>query len=97
MGFLSRKEAALAAIFNTEKSTPSTNTPATRSIDSGHHSPDSIPVVQRQQDGEKPRLTVLAVLLGAIASIGGFIFGYESGQISGMASVFLAALAEAYR
>jgi SP family sugar:H+ symporter-like MFS transporter len=28
-------------------------------------------------------LTFLAVLLGAIASMGGFIFGYESGQISG--------------
>ena len=29
------------------------------------------------------RVTVIAVLLGAIASVGGFIFGYESGQISG--------------
>lgn len=28
--------------------------------------------------------TMKAILLGAIASIGGFMFGYESGQISGM-------------
>jgi hypothetical protein len=30
--------------------------------------------------------TSLACTMGAIASIGGFMFGYESGQISGMAS-----------
>jgi hypothetical protein len=28
-------------------------------------------------------VTAFAIILGAIASIGGFIFGYESGQISG--------------
>lgn len=28
-------------------------------------------------------VTWLAISLGAISSIGGFIFGYESGQISG--------------
>lgn len=33
---------------------------------------------------EKGVLTIRAILLGAIASIGGFMFGYESGQISGM-------------
>lgn len=33
---------------------------------------------------EKGVVTKPAILLGAIASIGGFIFGYESGQISGM-------------
>ena len=32
---------------------------------------------------EKLPVTTLAMLLGAIASIGGFMFGYESGQISG--------------
>lgn len=29
------------------------------------------------------RIPAIAVMLGAVASIGGFIFGYESGQISG--------------
>jgi len=32
---------------------------------------------------EKPKVKVIAVLLGAIASMGGMVFGYESGQISG--------------
>ena len=29
------------------------------------------------------RVPAIAIILGAVASIGGFIFGYESGQISG--------------
>lgn len=29
------------------------------------------------------RVPAIAVVLGAVASIGGFMFGYESGQISG--------------
>jgi SP family sugar:H+ symporter-like MFS transporter len=36
---------------------------------------------------DKPSITTQAILLGAIASIGGFMFGYESGQISGMLKV----------
>jgi len=32
---------------------------------------------------EKPKVKLVAVLLGAIASMGGMVFGYESGQISG--------------
>lgn len=38
-----------------------------------------------QVDVEEPhgRVPVVAVILGAVASIGGFMFGYESGQISG--------------
>ncbi|KAH7324778.1 general substrate transporter [Stachybotrys elegans] len=34
-------------------------------------------------NAEKERVTLLACLLGAVASIGGFIFGYVSGEISG--------------
>jgi SP family sugar:H+ symporter-like MFS transporter len=34
----------------------------------------------RQDAGRVP---AIAVILGAVASIGGFMFGYESGQISG--------------
>ena len=32
---------------------------------------------------EAPRTPAIAYFLGAIASIGGFMFGYESGEISG--------------
>lgn len=32
---------------------------------------------------KKQPITPFAVVLGAIASIGGFMFGYESGEISG--------------
>jgi SP family sugar:H+ symporter-like MFS transporter len=32
---------------------------------------------------EPTKVPVIAVILGAVASIGGFMFGYESGQISG--------------
>ncbi|KAF2637564.1 general substrate transporter [Massarina eburnea CBS 473.64] len=36
------------------------------------------------EDRDAPgRVPVIAVVLGAVASIGGFMFGYESGQISG--------------
>jgi len=32
---------------------------------------------------KEPKATAKAWFLGAIASLGGFLFGYESGQISG--------------
>ena len=32
---------------------------------------------------KKHPVTKMAILLGSIASMGGFVFGYESGQISG--------------
>lgn len=46
-------------------------------------------IVQRDVDvtdesSEKRPITKQAILLGGIASIGGFMFGYESAQISGM-------------
>lgn len=34
-------------------------------------------------DEPQGRVPAVAVILGAVASIGGFMFGYESGQISG--------------
>jgi SP family sugar:H+ symporter-like MFS transporter len=40
---------------------------------------DSHPEVEAPQG----RIPFVAVVLGAVASIGGFMFGYESGQISG--------------
>lgn len=55
--------------------------------------PDSTPAVTparrhshaRVEDVKDPqgRVPAIAVILGAVASIGGFMFGYESGQISG--------------
>src|SRR5450756_1258158 len=86
MGFFSKQEAAPAAIekgsaaSTPSNQTPLSNTPASQSIASGINE-HSAPAPSTAQD--EPRLTVLAVLLGAIASMGGFIFGYESGQISG--------------
>ena len=73
MGFFSKKDASLH-----EKGTPDSHspadTPARRTSDPHNHG-----------NVEEPtgRVPVLAILLGAIASIGGFMFGYESGQISG--------------
>jgi MFS transporter, SP family, sugar:H+ symporter len=87
MGFLSKTEVAPAAVAKgSAASTPSaqtplSNTPASQSIASGIHG-HAAPVPLTASN--EPMLTFLAVLLGAIASMGGFIFGYESGQISGM-------------
>ncbi|KAF3001559.1 hexose transporter hxt1 [Curvularia kusanoi] len=36
-----------------------------------------------EDDVPQGRVPMIAIVLGAVASIGGFIFGYESGQISG--------------
>jgi SP family sugar:H+ symporter-like MFS transporter len=97
MGLFNKKKAVSAAIAHailaekgTPADTPSTQTPSTqtpaRSITSvsdetAHH--DSLPAAQALE--EQP-VTWLAILLGSIASIGGFMFGYESGQISGTPS-----------
>jgi MFS transporter, SP family, sugar:H+ symporter len=69
---------------STARNTPSTGTPA-------NYSEANVSVQTVQNDNptvqmplETRSITRLAVLLGAIASIGGFMFGYESGQISGM-------------
>lgn len=58
-----------------EKGTPANSTPAdTPPRGNSHTVEDVIP---------KGRVPAIAVILGAVASIGGFMFGYESGQISG--------------
>lgn len=68
MGFFSKNDDAIV-----EKGSPSSGTPA------------DTPARRNSDPIDEPtgRVPVLAVLLGAIASIGGFMFGYESGQISG--------------
>jgi hypothetical protein len=71
-----------------EKSTPGgTPTPLTPVARSAADLPAQIDQdgnAATEEAGGKRRVTKLAVLLGSIASIGGFMFGYESGQISGM-------------
>ncbi|KYK57622.1 hexose transporter-like protein [Drechmeria coniospora] len=52
-------------------------------------SPPADQVSEDSRDGYKPgaaleeKITLLACVLGAVASLGGFMFGYVSGQISG--------------
>lgn len=60
-----------------EKGTPETSTPA--------ETPARNVSPTRDEHAIEPqgRVPVVAVILGAVASIGGFMFGYESGQISG--------------
>jgi len=46
--------------------------------------------VSKEREGDvepKEKIPVLALFLGTCASIGGFIFGYESGEISGMSTI----------
>lgn len=58
-----------------EKSTPANSTPdGTPPRGNSHTALDVEP---------QGRIPAIAVVLGAVASIGGFMFGYESGQISG--------------
>jgi len=58
-----------------EKGTPANSTPAdTPKRGNSHAAEDVVP---------QGRVPAIAVILGATASIGGFMFGYESGQISG--------------
>ena len=59
-----------------EKGTPATGTPA-ETPSRGNSA------VQATGLEPKGRVPAVAIILGAVASIGGFMFGYESGQISG--------------
>ena len=59
-----------------EKGTPDSNTPA------GTPARGNSDAMQANIE-PKGRVPAIAVVLGAVASIGGFMFGYESGQISG--------------
>lgn len=44
----------------------------------------------QEQDFVQPTATFKAIALGLCASMGGMVFGYESGQISGMQRFYLA-------
>jgi SP family sugar:H+ symporter-like MFS transporter len=86
LNLFSRNKAAQPGV--TEKGTPETHTPAfqtpamsanhsTTSLNSHVQGNASEPVV------EESKVTLIALVLGAVSSMGGFMFGYESGQISG--------------
>ncbi|EMD95151.1 hypothetical protein COCC4DRAFT_149482 [Bipolaris maydis ATCC 48331] len=59
------------------KGTPESGTPA------GTPARGNSDAAQHAALEPKGRVPAIAVILGAVASIGGFMFGYESGQISG--------------
>lgn len=90
MGIFNRKklpEAHAGEVSPSEKATPAetpaTLTPANNSQSSLHIEAEHSINVAPEEALKKQPVTAFAVILGAIASIGGFIFGYESGQISG--------------
>jgi MFS transporter, SP family, sugar:H+ symporter len=61
---------------NKAKATPGSPTAA----DTTQRNRSALNAPPHEPQGKVP---AIAVILGAIASIGGFVFGYESGQISG--------------
>lgn len=84
MGMFSKKNAATAV---DEKAvhdvSPESRTPANQSSANSLRdrpvNPDALL--------EEAKVTGLALTLGAVSSMGGFMFGYESGQISGMSCI----------
>jgi len=58
-----------------KKGTPTNSTPAQTPPRGNSHTVEDV--------APQGRVPAIAVILGATASIGGFMFGYESGQISG--------------
>jgi hypothetical protein len=101
MGFLSRKKADKAPeadahvgeMSASQKPTPAATTPAT--LTPANNSEASLDLQTENVAAsataadllKKQPVTAYAVILGAIASIGGFMFGYESGQIGGMSEI----------
>ncbi|KAF2225996.1 general substrate transporter [Elsinoe ampelina] len=53
------------------------------SIDDGVSTVEKTSSSRRSSDNEDAKVPFIAIFLGLVASIGGFMFGYESGQISG--------------
>jgi SP family sugar:H+ symporter-like MFS transporter len=93
MGFFSKSTAPAGEVIPSAKQsratsttqTPAASTPANASqisLDKQGQGQDAHLAATAPLE-EQGKITAKAVILGAIASIGGFMFGYESGQISG--------------
>ena len=90
MGLFNKKsEKPVEEDVATEKNTPASTVPPTPAAGSVHSNSGAAPAANVDVVGgmevEVPKsVPMLAYIVGAVASIGGFMFGYESGQISGM-------------
>ena len=88
MGLFNKKsEKPAAGDVATEKNTPSSTVPPTPAAGSVHSDSGAAPAVNVVGGVEveiPTSVPILAYIVGAVASIGGFMFGYESGQISGV-------------
>ncbi|KAG9231942.1 putative hexose transporter 2 [Amylocarpus encephaloides] len=80
MRFFGRKDAVAVPA---EKDGSPIDTPLGTTARNSSISPAEKPAIVQNADVSEPPATWEAVIMGAIASIGGFMFGYESGQISG--------------
>jgi MFS transporter, SP family, sugar:H+ symporter len=76
MRFFQKKPAGALAEKDTANDTSNVTTPA-------RTPPRRSSVQDVSVEEPKGKVPVIAGILGAVASIGGFMFGYESGQISG--------------
>ncbi|KUJ06374.1 hexose transporter HXT13 [Mollisia scopiformis] len=81
MGFFTRKSRGTTDIA--EKHSPQSTTPEGLTPAASIHGPDDIQPAAVEDALKEQPVTWLALVLGGVASIGGFMFGYESGQISG--------------
>lgn len=79
MGFFNRKSDGAAVPL--EKPSPQSSTPEGLTPAASLHANDA--TIPNDDAFKQLPVTWLALVLGAVASIGGFMFGYESGQISG--------------
>ena len=71
------------ATSNRPTISPITLRPETNSQSSLPAKPEGANDVAHDENLKQQPVALFAVVLGAISSVGGFIFGYESGQISG--------------
>lgn len=89
MGFLNRlPHSSTTSEKSTPKTTGATNTPANHSVASLPHDNNAANAYEKRSSDtvEEGSVSWFAIFMGSVASIGGFMFGYESGQISGSSS-----------
>lgn len=86
MGLFNKKDAAVHQEKTSEATTPEIQS-ARQSVGDAEIQHNDHAVSDRNEPAA--RTTFIAVCLGVIASMGGMVFGYESGQISGMERTIL--------